>query len=421
MHATRRQRRYDHRLVELVRSTGDTGHATKCGVPRSTAAGWLARAPIEVVTHPAFELDAEALPVRLARIEARLERVTALLRLTLAILAVLRPDFARLRVPDGADKRRLLRAIARGRALPNLARMLRAIGLSPSRLSAWRRAAEGCELDDAESCPGFSPHALTNDEIAAVEDLVTSPAYRHVPTGRLALLAQRLRRVFASPSTWHRLVKQFGWRRPTLRRHPGRPREGVRAEKPDELWHVDTTVIRLLDGTKTFLHAVIDNFSRRILAWRVNDTFDPGVTEELLIEAGAEKLETAPDLLVDGGVENMNRGVDDLVERGLLRRVLAMVDISFSNSLIEAWWRSLKHNWLFLHPLDTTATVRREVAFYVEQHNGVIPHHAFKGQTPDEVYLGQGDEIPDQLAEARAEARERRLEANRARQCGVCA
>ena len=35
------------------------------------------------------------------------------------------------------------------------------------------------------------------------------------------------------------------------------------------MWHVDTTVIRLLDGTRAYLHAVIDNFSRRILAWRV--------------------------------------------------------------------------------------------------------------------------------------------------------
>ena len=101
--------------------------------------------------------------------------------------------------------------------------------------------------------------------------------------------------------------------------------------------------------------------------------------------------------------------------------LLAMVDISFSNSLIEAWWRSLKHNWLFLHPLDSAATVRRQVAFYVEEHNGVVPHSAFKGQTPDEMYFGKGGDIHDQLAEARAEARARRMEKNRARQCAVCA
>ena len=55
--------------------------------------------------------------------------------------------------------------------------------------------------------------------------------------------------------------------------------------------------------------------------------------------------------------------------------------------MIEAWWRSLKHQWLFLHPLDTVATVRRLVAFYVDEHNRVLPHSAFRGQTPDEMYF----------------------------------
>jgi putative transposase len=38
--------------------------------------------------------------------------------------------------------------------------------------------------------------------------MVTSPDYRHVPTGTLAILAQRLGKVWASPSTWYRLVRQ---------------------------------------------------------------------------------------------------------------------------------------------------------------------------------------------------------------------
>jgi hypothetical protein len=64
---------------------------------------------------------------------------------------------------------------------------------------------------------------------------------------------------------------------------------------------------------------------------------------------------------------------------------------------------------------------RRHVAFYVEEHNTSMPHSAFQGQTPDEMYFGRGDGIPDRLAEARALARERRMEENRARQCAVCA
>jgi len=54
---------------------------------------------------------------------------------------------------------------------------------------------------------------------------------------------------------------------------------------PDALWHVDTSVIRLLDGTKVFLHAVVDNFSRRILAWRVTDSFAVATTVAILHDA----------------------------------------------------------------------------------------------------------------------------------------
>ena len=50
--------------------------------------------------------------------------------------------------------------------------------------------------------------------------------------------------------------------------HPAKPKVGVRTTRPDEMWHIDTTVIRLLDGTRAYLHAVIDNFSRQILERR---------------------------------------------------------------------------------------------------------------------------------------------------------
>jgi len=251
---------------------------------------------------------------------------------------------------------------------------------------------------------------------------VTSPDLRHVPTGRLAVLAQRMGAVLASASTWHRLVRERGWRRPRLRVHPQKPRVGVRATRPNELWHIDTTLIRLLDGPRVYLHAVIDNFSRRILAWRLLEKFDPASSVEVLVEAGRQVAPAGapPTVLVDGGVENKG-GVDDLVESGVLKRVLAMTELTFSNSMIEAWWRSLKHGWLFLHPLDTAATVRRLVGFYVAEHNGRIPHSAFEGQTPDEMFFGTGASVPDQLAAARKAARRARLEANRAQQCAVCA
>jgi hypothetical protein len=62
----------------------------------------------------------------------------------------------------------------------------------------------------------------------------------------------------------------------------------------------------------------------------------------------AAPSETTPVVLADAGVENVNAQVDDLITAGVLRRVLAFTELKFSNSMIEAWWRSLKHQWLFL-------------------------------------------------------------------------
>ena len=127
-----------------------------------------------------------------------------------------------------------------------------------------------------------------------------------------------------------------------------------------------------------------------------------------------------PQVMTDGGVENFNGEVDGLIGSGLLRRVRALVDVRFSNFMIESWWHTLEHQWLFLHRLETVAVVRRQVAFYVAEYNATIPHAAFAGQTPDEVYFGKGRKVPAELEAARRAARARRLAANRAAACEVC-
>jgi hypothetical protein len=80
----------------------------------------------------------------------------------------------------------------------------------------------------------------------------------------------------------------------------------------------------------------------------------------------------------------------------------------------------LKHQWLYLHTLDNLATVRKLVAFYVTEHNQTIPHSAFQGQTPDEVYFERGAHVPDELATGRYAARRQRVADNRSAACAAC-
>ena len=154
----------------------------------------------------------------------------------------------------------------------------------------------------------------------------------------------------------------------------------------------------------------------------IADRCAPGNSVAVLLEATrrATASDTTPVVLADSGVENVNAQVDELITTGVLRRLLALTELRFSNSMIEAWWRSLKHQWLFLHSLDSVTTVRRLVGFYVDEHNRVLPHSAFRGQTPDEMYFGTGDAVPADLTARATVARQSRVEANRSVACETC-
>ena len=97
------------------------------------------------------------------------------------------------------------------------------------------------------------------------------------------------------------------------RRCSASPKQGIRATKPNEYWHIDVTIIKLLDGTKVYLHAVIDNLSRRILAWKVALRLEPQNTCAVLVEAGKTlpPEEDPATVVADSGVENVNGAFDD--------------------------------------------------------------------------------------------------------------
>jgi len=372
-----------------------------------------------VVTVTTVDQDLVRLQTEVLALQQRLQRLIALLRLVVILWKVSARSRSSVRILDRDGRLILVQAIERSRAVLPLRVVLRFLRLSSSQYHSWKRQ-PACSPDEFFQCPRSLPHQLTPQECDRIKEMVTSAEYRHVPIGTLALLAQRLGKVFASRSTWYRLVRYFQWRRPRQRLHPDKPKVGMRASRPNEVWHVDTTLIRLLDGSRAYLQAIIDNFSRRILGWKVSPNFDPTATAKLLLQASASRDGQPTTLLADGGVENCNGAVDHLINSGILRRLLAMTEITFSNSLIEAWWRTLKHQWLYLNTLDTVSTVEKLVAFYVQEHNTRLPHSAFDGQTPDEMYLGTGNEVPQILEATRKVARQARLQANRRTTCSYC-
>ena len=130
---TRIQRRYDHRLRDLVQTTGDLDLAVRHGVPRSTARGWRTKTTTEVVSLDVLELDTIRLQHDVIRLRQRIQRLVSLLRMVLIVLKVSGISFARVRLPEGTTKLLLLRAIERSRSDLPLRTVLRVIGLSHTR------------------------------------------------------------------------------------------------------------------------------------------------------------------------------------------------------------------------------------------------------------------------------------------------
>jgi hypothetical protein len=139
------------------------------------------------------------------------------------------------RLPRADDKSILLYAVKKAAELTGLTLALQAIGLSAARFSAWIRLARGCDLDDHDSCPRTSPNRLTPRERGVIRRYASDRRLAHVSTTALAWLARRRGEVFASVTTWCKLVRQEKLRALMPRLYPKPNRLGIRAQHPCQI------------------------------------------------------------------------------------------------------------------------------------------------------------------------------------------
>ncbi len=140
------RRTYDHRIREHVCRASDPNLVPELRIPRSTTASWLRRGcPPVVSCHPQFD-DVAGLRERLQELETRVRRLAAVVHLQRTVLRVSGFSLEHSRLPDGAAKERVLRAVARARTALPLVGILRILRLSPARYHRWTRAEPECGL-----------------------------------------------------------------------------------------------------------------------------------------------------------------------------------------------------------------------------------------------------------------------------------
>lgn len=419
-------RRYDHRIKRMIHKTKNPNLFPELNIPRSTAMTWIKNGIGDIVTIEAFNRTDDEIITENLKLKEELEIAKTKHNLALTTFRIFGFEIQYKRLPSGIDNSDFLGLIKRSMKVLSLKICLEVIGLSVSRYNSWIRRSVECDLDDKSPCPRLNPTRLTYVEKAKIRGYVTAKEYAHYSIKSLSFKAKRNGDVFSSPSTWGRIIKEFNLRRPRKRVYPAKPRIGIRATKVNEIWHLDQTIYRLIDGTRCFIQSIIDNKSRFILAHSVTKIYGGVNTKDLLLKA-IDRAKTLlknvgiPNIFCDSGVENINSNIDGLINNNLIQRTIAGIDIEFSNSMIEALFRSMKHNYLYLKDILGFESLKSHVNFYVTEHNEAIPHSALDSAIPIEIYLGKWNEqnIRNLNIQSQYKRRER-LRINKSLNCGKC-
>jgi putative transposase len=162
---------------------------------------------------------------------------------------------------------------------------------------------------------------------------------------------------------------------------------GVKIERPDQVWSADITYVPLPSGFM-YLAAVIDWYSRYVLAWRLSNTLDGAFCLEMLEEA------------LRGGrpeVFNTDQGVQFTAEAFTGVLLSAGVSVSMDgrgraldNVFVERLWRTVKYEDIYIRYYETVAELLEGLIRYFAFYNQERLHQSLGYKTPAEVYPGTG-------------------------------
>jgi putative transposase len=157
----------------------------------------------------------------------------------------------------------------------------------------------------------------------------------------------------------------------------------VPIERVDQVWSTDITYIALPSGFM-YLAAVIDWFSRYVIAWRLSNTLDGSFCLEMLDEALA---------LGRPEVFNTDQGVQFTAEAFTSRLVKAGVAVSMDgkgrcldNIWVERLWRTVKYEDVYIRCYETVPALMQGMGRYFPYYNEERPHQSLGYRTPAAVY-----------------------------------
>jgi putative transposase len=160
---------------------------------------------------------------------------------------------------------------------------------------------------------------------------------------------------------------------------------GLTVDQPNHVWAMDITYIPMAHGF-VYLAAVVDWFSRRVLAWRLSITMEVDFCVDAVEEALAKYGRP--------GVFNTDQGSQftSAAFTGLLlaNKIAISMDGRGAwrdNVFVERLWRSVKYEEVYLRAYDTVGEARASLGRYLNFYNALRPHSSLDARTPDYAYF----------------------------------
>ncbi len=192
-----------------------------------------------------------------------------------------------------------------------------------------------------------------------------------------------------------RLMRKMGleaiYRKPNLsRRHAAHPiypylLRHLRIDRSNQVWATDITYIPMRRGF-VYLVAIMDWYSRRVLAWRLSNTLSTDFCVEALEEAIARY--GAPEIFnTDQGCQFTSAEFTDVLKARDIRISMDGKGCWRDNVFIERLWRTVKYEEVYLKAYDTVSAAKASLGTFFEYYNRRRPHQSLDDETPDAIYF----------------------------------
>ncbi len=162
-------------------------------------------------------------------------------------------------------------------------------------------------------------------------------------------------------------------------------------ERPNQAWAMDITYIPMARGF-VYLAAVVDWFSRRVLAWRLSITMEVDfcleAVEEALIRHGRPEI-----FNTDQGSQFTSAAFTGLLLENCIAISMDGRGAWRDNVFVERLWRSVKYEEVYLRAYDSVGQARASLGRYLDFYNRRRPHSSLGARTPDQAYFNSLPQI----------------------------